>query len=53
MNRRTLLRSGAFLLAAGALVAANGFGIASAHEHRTVGDYELRRRLSKRASGPG
>lgn len=41
MNRRTLLRSGAFLLAAGALFAGSGFGIASAHEHRTVGDYEF------------
>ena len=39
MNRRTLLRSGALLLAAGALLSANGVGTVSAHEHRTVGDY--------------
>lgn len=39
MNRRTLLRSGAMVLAAGALVAGSGFGITSAHEHRTVGEY--------------
>jgi hypothetical protein len=38
MNRRTFFRSGAMLLAAGALAAASGFGFASAHEHRTVGD---------------
>ena len=37
MNRRTFLRSGALLLAAGALIAGNG--LVSAHEHRTVGDY--------------
>lgn len=37
MNRRSFLRSGALLLAAGALLAGNG--LASAHEHRTVGDY--------------
>ncbi len=37
MNRRTLLRSGALLLAAGALVAGNG--MVSAHEHRAVGEY--------------
>lgn len=41
MNRRTLLRSGALVLAAGALFGVSGFGIASAHEHRTVGDYEF------------
>jgi hypothetical protein len=39
MNRRTFLHSGVLLLAAGALAAGSGFGIASAHEHRTVGDY--------------
>ena len=39
MNRRTFLRSGALLLAAGALIAGNG--LASAHEHRTVGDYNF------------
>ncbi len=39
MNRRSLLRSGALLIAAGALVAGNGFGTVSAHEHRTVGEY--------------
>lgn len=37
MNRRTFLRSGALLLAAGTLIAGNG--MASAHEHRVVGDY--------------
>ena len=37
MNRRTFLRTGALLLAAGALIAGNG--LVSAHEHRTVGDY--------------
>jgi hypothetical protein len=37
MNRRTFLRSGALLLAAGALVAGNG--LVSAHEHREVGGY--------------
>jgi hypothetical protein len=37
MNRRTFFRTGALLLAAGALIAGNG--LASAHEHRTVGDY--------------
>jgi hypothetical protein len=39
MNRRTFLRSGALLLAAGALIAGNG--LVSAHEHRTVGDYNF------------
>jgi len=37
MNRRTFLRTGALLLAAGALIAGNG--LVSAHEHRAVGDY--------------
>jgi hypothetical protein len=41
MNRRTFLRSGAMLLAAGALAVGSGYGIASAHEHRTVGDYNF------------
>ena len=39
MNRRNFLRSGALLLAASALLAGNG--MASAHEHRTVGDYSM------------
>jgi hypothetical protein len=39
MNRRTFLRSGALLLAAGALIAGNG--LVSAHEHRAVGDYNF------------
>ena len=39
MNRRTLLRSGALLLAAGALIAGNG--MAFAHEQRTVGEYSF------------
>ncbi len=39
MNRRTLLRSGALLLAAGVLIAGNG--MISAHESRTVGEYNF------------
>ena len=39
MNRRTFFRTGALLLAAGALIAGNG--LVSAHEHRTVGDYNF------------
>jgi hypothetical protein len=39
MNRRTFLRTGALLLAAGASIAGNG--LVSAHEHRTVGDYTV------------
>jgi hypothetical protein len=39
MNRRTFLRSGALVLAAGALIAGNG--LVSAHEHRTVGEYSF------------
>jgi hypothetical protein len=37
MNRRSFLRSGALLLAAGALLTGNG--LVSAHEHREVGGY--------------
>ncbi len=37
MNRRMFLRSGALLLAAGALLVGNG--LATAHETREVGDY--------------
>ena len=41
MNRRALFRTGALLAVAGALAFTSGLQVASAHEHRTVGEYNF------------